>query len=168
MYRSHFSRCPKIIQTSFHLYPLHKHRCHERRPRLTPAPSASLFSHCGIFSKLFNTINSIHRVEVSLKKSEGAQEQDEEKEKESAYSVHRTWDCFLGPSIRMELTGRVHPLQQSQSEGVWWGRCGMTARPSAGQWDNGGAPSSPRALETTPHTKGLSSAQHPQPTLTMI
>lgn len=168
MYCSHFSRCPKIIQTSFHLYPLHKHRCHERRPRLTPAPSASLFSHCGIFSKLFNTINSIHRVEVSLKKSEGAQEQDEEREKESAYSVHRTWDCFLGPSIRMELTGRVHPLQQSQSEGVRRGRCGMTARPSAGQWDNGGAPSSPRAQETTPHTKGLSSAQHPQPTLTMI
>lgn len=44
----------------------------------------------------------------------------------------------------MGLTGGVHPLQQSQSEGVRQGWCGMTARPSAGQWDNGGAPSSPR------------------------
>lgn len=85
----------QIIQTSFHLHPLHKHRCHEPRPRLTPAPSASLFSHRGIFSKLFNTIDSIHRVEVSLKKSEGAQEQDEDKEKRKRLQCSQDLRLFL-------------------------------------------------------------------------
>lgn len=59
------------------------------------------------------------------------------RKKESAYSVHRTWDCFLGPSIRMELTGRVHP---PPAEPVWGGSAGSVWNDrtflcwSMGQW----------------------------------
>lgn len=137
MYRSHFSRCPKIIQTSFHLYPLHKHRCHERRPRLTPAPSASLFSHCGIFSKLFNTINSIHRVEVSLKKSEGAQEQEKGEGKRKRLQCSQDMGLFLG-TINQDGVDRTGP--PPPAEPVWGGLVGSVWNDSTslcwsmGQW----------------------------------
>ncbi|CAM4698711.1 unnamed protein product [Leuciscus chuanchicus] len=83
--------------------------------------------------------------------------------KEKRLQCSQDMGLFLG-TINQDGVDRTGapPLQLSQSEGVRRGRCGMTARSSAGQWDNGGAPSSPRAPETTPHTKVYKSDRNSQ------
>ncbi len=113
---------------------MHKHRCHESAKTHT-GPVRISFQHCGIFSKLFNMINSIHRVQVSSKKVRERRSKMKRRKKK-ALTVFTGHEIVSWTINQDGLTGGVHPLQQSQSEGfagsVWNDSTSLCW--SKGQW----------------------------------